>query len=129
MKSIQFLITMFLFAIVAFVPMSLNAQNYVSKPEAIRNLADESKKLNQTMILNEDANPNLYQTAFEKKQIVKHLLRGLKHGKTVQEVSKLFLGTPGQPSFVYSGGNIILPSGTFSKSQYFRDELLYLISY
>jgi hypothetical protein len=129
MKSIQFLITMFFFVLVVALPTGIQAQSYFSKPEAVKNLADESKKLNQTMEQYEDSNPALYQNAFEKQIVVKHLLRGLKHGKTVSEVSGLYLGNAGSPSLVYAGGQIILPSGTISKSQYFRDELLYLISY
>jgi hypothetical protein len=108
---------------------SLSAQNYFSKPEATKNLADAAKFLSSTLDQLEENNPDLYKVNKEKLRFIKRMLKALKTSDSVQLVAEKYLPK--------DEINVIQPAVRFintsfankSPNKYIRSEILFLISY
>lgn len=108
---------------------SLSAQNYFSKPEASKNLADAAKYLSATLEDLQETNEDLYKVNKEKLRFIKKMQKELKTSNSVQEVAEKYL--PKEEV------NVIQPAVRFintsfantSPRQYIRSEILFLISY
>jgi len=107
----------------------LSAQNYYSKPEATKNLADAAKYLSSTLGQLEETNEDLYKVNKEKLRFIKKMLRELKTTDTVEEVAEKYLPKEEinviQPAvrFINTGFSNTAPN------KYIRSEILFLISY
>lgn len=107
----------------------LSAQNYFSKPEATKNLADAAKYLSSTLDQLEETNEDQFKINSEKLRFIKKMLKALKTSDTVQQVADKYL--PKEES------NVIQPAVRFintsfantSPNKYIRSEILFLISY
>ncbi len=107
----------------------LSAQNYFSKPEATKNLADAAKYLSSTLDQLEETNEDLFKVNKEKLRFVKKMLKELKTSDSVEEVAEKYL--PKEEI------NVIQPAVRFintsfanaSPNKYIRSEILFLISY
>lgn len=117
------------FALTIGMGTSLSAQNYFSKPEATKNLADAAKYLNSTLYGLEETNTSLYKVNKEKLRFIKKMQTALKTSDSVQEVADKYLPK--------DEINIIQPAVRFidtgfantSPNKYIRSEILFLISY
>jgi len=107
----------------------LSAQNYYSKPEATKNLADAAKYLNSTLDQLEETNEDLFKVNKEKLRFIRKMLKELKTSDSVEEVADKYL--PKEEI------NVIQPAVRFintsfsnkSPNKYIRSEILFLISY
>jgi hypothetical protein len=107
----------------------LSAQNYFSKPEATKNLADAAKYLASTLDQLEETDEDQFKVNKEKLRFIKKMLKELKTSDSVQDVADKYL--PKNES------NIIQPAVRFintsfantSPNKYIRSEILFLISY
>jgi len=117
------------FTLTTGMATGVNAQNYFSKPEATKNLADAAKYLNSTLDELEETNPAMYKVNKEKLRFVKRMLVALKTNDTVEEAANKNLPK--------DEINVIQPAVRFidtsfankSPNKYIRSEILFLISY
>lgn len=117
------------FTLTIGVGTSLSAQNYFSKPEANKNLADAAKYLSNITVEQDGQDIEMYKVNKEKLRFIKKLQKELKTGLSVQEVAEKFL--PKEEI------NVIQPAVRFintsfantTPNRYIRSELLFLISY
>ena len=117
------------FALTLGIGTGTIAQNYFSKPQATKNLADAAKYLNSTLDQLEETNPTMYKVNKEKLRFIKKMLEKLKSTDTVEEVANKYLPK--------DEINVIQPAVRFidtsfankSPGQYIRSEILFLISY
>ncbi|MFT4532870.1 MAG: hypothetical protein ACJA1A_000834 [Saprospiraceae bacterium] len=117
------------FVLIIGLGTGLSAQNFYSKPEAIKNLSDSAKQLASTLpaLLENDANK--YKINTEKIRFIKSMLTGIKQGATVAEAASTIL-----PKEEF---NVIQPAVRFidvsfsnkTPNQYIRSEIMFLISY
>ncbi|HRX29933.1 MAG TPA: hypothetical protein P5235_11140 [Saprospiraceae bacterium] len=129
MKKNRFYSKLILSFLMIFLAYASYGQQYLSKPEVIKNLADESKKLNQTMESTHESNLSLYNVSAQKQSVIKKILKQIKLGKSVGEAVDSILGTGSPNEFVSAVGSIDYPSGYSSAQDYIRQEILFLISY
>ena len=73
------------FILTVGVGSSLSAQNYFSKPEASKNLADAAKYLSSTLSELEESNEDLYKVNKEKLRFIKKMQIELKSSNSIQE--------------------------------------------
>lgn len=107
----------------------LSAQNYYSKPEASKNLADAAKHLSSTLDVLEETDKDQYKINKEKLRFINKMQKELKASDSVEETANKIL--PKDES------NLIQPSVRFintsfantTPSRYIRSEILFLISY
>ena len=107
----------------------LSGQNYFSKPEATKNLADAAKYLNSTLDNLEETNEDQFKVNKEKLRFIKKMLKELKTTDSVQDAADKHL--PKEES------NVIQPAVRFintsfantTPNKYIRSEILFLISY
>lgn len=118
-----------LFILTIGMTSGLKAQNYFSKPQATKNLADEAKYLNSTLEQLEETNPTMYKVNKEKLRFIRRMLTGLKSNDSVAQVAEQNL--PKEEM------NVLQPAVRFidtsfanqSPNTYIRSEILFLISY
>jgi len=117
------------FTLTIGIGTSLSAQNYFSKPEVTKNLADASKYLSSTLDDLEESNEDLFKVNKEKLRFIKKIQKELKSNDSVQDVAEKYL--PKEEV------NVIQPAVRFintsfantSPREYIRSEILFLISY
>lgn len=117
------------FALIIGVGTGLSAQNFYSKPEAIKNLSDASKQLAATLSVLEENDANAYKINTEKIRFIKSMLNGIKQGASVEEAANTIL-----PKEEF---NVIQPAVRFidvsfastTPNKYIRSEIMFLISY
>lgn len=117
------------FALILGTGTAVSAQNFHSKPEAIKNLADASKYLTSTLAQLEETDEAAYKINKEKIRFIKSMITGIKTGSTVEEAANKLL--PKEDS------HVIQPSVRFidvsfantTPQKYIRSEIMFLISY
>ena len=117
------------FTLIIGVGTGLSAQNFYSKPEAIKNLSDASKQLAATLPALEENDANAYKINAEKIRFIKSMLNGIKQGASVEEAANTIL-----PKEEF---NVIQPAVRFidvsfastTPNKYIRSEIMFLISY
>ena len=117
------------FTLIIGVGTGLSAQNFYSKPEAIKNLSDASKQLAATLPALEENDANAYKINTEKIRFIKSMLNGIKQGASVEEAANTIL-----PKEEF---NVIQPAVRFidvsfastTPNKYIRSEIMFLISY
>lgn len=118
-----------LFSLTIGLGTSLSAQNYFSKPEANKNLADAAKYLSSTLDQLEENDEDQYKVNKEKLRFIKKIQKGLKTSSSVQEVAEKYLPKEEvnviQPAVRYINTGV----ANTSPSKYIRSEILFLISY
>ncbi len=106
-----------------------NAQTYVDPSVAVENLADESKKIYNTLETLTESDQELSTLLKEKQNIIKKLLYGLKFDQELESLVNSYLSTdPSNPSISYVFGEIDIPEGYTSIQDYYAKEILHLIT-
>jgi len=117
------------FVLIIGLGTGLSAQNFYSKPEAIKNLSDASKQLTATLPVLEENDINAFKINKEKIRFIKSMLNGIKQGASVEEASNTLL-----PKEEF---NVIQPAVRFidvsfantTPNRYIRSEIMFLIAY
>ena len=117
------------FVLIIGLGTGLSAQNFYSKPEAIKNLSDASKQLTASLPALEENDANAHKINTEKIRFIKSMLNGIKKGATVEEASNTLL--PKEEI------NVIQPAVRFidvsfantTPNKYIRSEIMFLIAY
>ncbi len=129
MKNNFFKIFALSFALILAVGISLNAQNYRSKPQAVKNLADEAKYLSSTLAELSETDIPMYKVNKEKLRFIKSMLKGLKSERTVEESADKLLPKEEMNVFQPSVRFIDTNFANTSRNKYIRSEILFLITY
>jgi len=126
-NSIKILVLFFTLAI--GMGTGLSAQNFYSKPEAVRNLSDAAKQLSSTLDQLEETNKPLYKVNKEKVRFIKNMLNGLKTDISVAEAADQYL--PKEEINVLQPAVRFINTGFANKTprEYIRSEILFLIAY
>lgn len=117
------------FVLILGLGTGLSAQNFYSKPEAIKNLSDASKQLVASLPALDENDSNAYKINTEKIRFIKSMLNGIKQGASVEEASNTLL-----PKEEF---NVIQPAVRFidvsfantTPNRYIRSEIMFLIAY
>ncbi len=117
------------FAIILGVGSGLSAQNFYSKPEAVKNLSDASKQLASTLPSLEENNPNLHKINSEKIRFIKSMLKNIKTGSTVEEAANTILPKVESNKIQPSVRFIDVSFANTTRNIYIRSEIMFLISY
>jgi hypothetical protein len=119
----------FLFCFLALCSHTSKAQNYLSKPTAVKNLADEAKYLTARMPNLERNDPNGYTIARQKLRVIRNLLRDLKFNDDLSVVVDRYMPS-GDIRKLQQGTALFLPpDGSKNRLAWLRDELMPLVSY
>jgi len=117
------------FALFIGAGSSLGAQNFYSKPEAVKNLSDASKQLASTLPSLAENDVNLYKINKEKIRFIKSLLTGIKQGATVEDAANTLLPKEETNKIQPSVRFIDVSFANTTPQRYIRSEIMFLISY
>jgi len=117
------------FVLILGISVGASAQNYHSKPTAVKNLSDEAKYLASTLPSLEENNAAMYKVNSEKLRFIKATMSSLKKGATVEEAANATLPKEElhiiQPSVRF----IDVSFANMTPREYIRSEVLFLITY
>ena len=108
---------------------SSEAQNYLSKPTAVKNLADEAKYLKARMPNLEENDPNGYVIATQKMRVIKNLLRDLKQSNDLSAIVDRYMPSGDLTKLQQGTALFIPPDGSKNRLAWLRSELMPLVSY
>ena len=107
----------------------LNAQNFHSKPVAVKNLSDNAKYLSSTLDQLEETDEAQYKINKEKLRFIKKMLLELKTSDSVQEVAENHLPKKDINKIQPAVRFIDTAFANMTPGEYIRTEILFLISY
>jgi len=117
------------FSLTVIVCASMNAQNFVSKPQAIKNLSDEAKHIANTLPSLQENDLVMYKVNKEKLRFIKSMLKGLKGENTLEATVSNVLPKQEWNKLSPSVRFIDTSFSNLAPNQYIRQEVLYLITY
>ena len=127
MKRLIFVAFVFCFFILH--SNSSEAQNFLSKPTAVKNLADEAKYLKARMPNLEENDPNGYVIATQKMRVIKNLLRDLKQSNDLSAIVDRYMPSGDLTKLQQGTALFIPPDGSKNRLAWLRSELMPLVSY
>lgn len=115
--------------IAVMASIGVQAQSYVSKPTAIKNLADESKYITATLPAYSETNQGEYNRLAEKQRVILKVLKSLKHGSNVEQAVNSAVANPDAKKLTTAVKAIELPDGQRNRAAWMRSEIMKLVSY
>lgn len=108
---------------------SIDAQSYLSKPQAMQNLIDENNYLRATLPGLENSDPDQFQLGTQKQLIIVRMLNDLKRGALLEEAVALHLPNGDGTKIQLGGIRVKTPDNEKNRLEWFRNEILRLITY
>lgn len=117
------------FVLVLSICANVTAQNYYSKPEAVKNLADAARQIASTLPTLDETNPSAYKINKEKLRFIKSMLKEIKNGSTVEQASNQVLPKQEYNKLQPSVRFIDVGFANTTPNRFIRSEVMFLISY
>lgn len=119
----------FLFCFLALCSHTSKAQNYLSKPTAVKNLADEAKYLTARIPNLERNDPNGYIIAKQKLRVIRNILRDIKFSEDLPNIVDRYMPSGDLRKLQQGTALFIPPDSSKNRLAWLRAELLPLVSY
>ena len=119
----------FVFCFIMLHSNSSEAQNYLSKPTAVKNLADEAKYLTARMPNLQENDPNGYIIATQKMRVIRNLLWDLKQSDDLALIVDRYMPSGKLNELQQGTALFIPPDGSKNRLTWLRAELMPLVSY